>query len=684
MRQKILQVLRENPSGLTLQSLARRLQLLQREKPLLKQKLGELEKRGLVLRVKRLYMLLPETRILRGRVVRVAPTFLFVRPFEKNGPDVFVPGRFAEGAVLGDEVELVWQDVKSRPGPDGKVLRILKSRKNSLVGFYHAWAGRPYFLPQETASSEEIPLTGPLPSALEEGMVVEMGRESRRIVRVLGRLEDPGIDLSLIVSKYDLPEAFSPACLAEAEATALSGLELTEDRVDLREWPAATIDGEDARDFDDAVSIQEQPQGGYLLGVHIADVSFFVQPGSCLDREAFLRGTSIYFPEKALPMLPEKLSCGACSLKPGLDRMTVSVLMDIDEQGLLRKTRIQPSMLRSAARLTYTEVNDFLAGEAAQPDFSGGHLPDLRMMGRLAALLRRNRMTAGSLDFSHPEPRLRYEKGKLVEVEAFLPGEAHGIIEEFMLAANQAVAVYLAAKSVPFVYRIHPPPALKDLKSLKQRLAFFGIGLPEPEKIDTRSLKKAQEQAFNLPEAKFISLQILKSLQLARYSPENIGHFGLGFNLYTHFTSPIRRYPDLMVHRTLKRVWADRGVESPPLDSVSRLCSERERRAEAAENELVQWRIYRFLKSRLGDELTGWVADITSAGLVIELEDLFVTGIILFQDLGGDYFVRDTDVSLKGRSTGKTFHMGERMRVVMAAVDPLQLRLTLIPAETSA
>ncbi len=682
MKQKILQALRENRSGLTFQSLARRLRLLQREKPLLKQKLRKLESRGLVLRVKRQYLLMPETCILRGRVVRVASTFLFVRPFEKNGPDIFVPGRFSEGAVLGDEVELAWEDAGNRPGPSGRVLRILKSRKATLVGFYRARAGRPHFLPQDTPFSEEIPLTGPLPPALEEDMVVEMDRESHRIVRVLGRLEDPGIDLSVIVHKYDLPEAFSTECLAEAAA--VSGLELAENRTDLREWPVATLDGEDARDFDDAVSIQEQPQGGYLLGVHIADVSFFVQPGSCLDREAFLRGTSVYFPEKALPMLPEILSCDACSLKPGMDRMAVSVLMDMDEQGRLRNARILPSIIRSAARLTYTEVNDFLVGEAPLQERFGGSVPDLRQMSRLAALLRRNRVAAGSLDFAHPEPRLRYEKGDLVEVEAFLPGEAHGLIEEFMLAANQAVAAYLSAKSVPFVYRVHPPPALKDLNSLKQRLAFFGISLPEPEKIAARHLQKAQEQAQNLPEAKYVSMQILKSLQLAVYSPENIGHFGLGFSLYTHFTSPIRRYPDLMVHRILKRVWADQEADIRSLDSASRLCSERERRAEAAERELIKWRLFRYLKTCLGDELTGWVADISKAGLVIELEDLFVTGMILYQDLGSDYFVRDSDVSLKGRSTGRTYHLGERVRVILAAVDPLLLRLTLVPAEESA
>jgi ribonuclease R len=680
MVSSILRLLKENTGGLSFHSLARGLQLLQREKPLLKTKLMELEDRGLILRVKRSYFLLPQNRVVRGLVIHVGRTFLFVRLEKGQGPNIYVPARHTGGAVLGDTVELVRSEARTEEGPVGKVLRITKKTKNTVVGIYREVWGRAYMVPYDSPLGEEIPLAVPGPRPAEAGNVIEIDRETRRIVRVLGRPDDPGVDIEVVVRKYDLPDAFSSEVLAEAEAVAGSGFDDLGEREDLRDWTVVTIDGVDARDFDDAVSIQGDGKDCFLLGVHIADVSHFVRSGSSLDREAYRRGTSVYFPEKALPMLPEKLSHEKCSLQPGEDRLAVSVLMDVDATGEVLAARIRPSLIRSAARLTYEMVEKIFAGNAEERKRHPGLIDGLLCMRRLAERMRRHRVESGSLDFSHPEPRLRYQDGVLVAVDAFLPQEAHGLIEEFMLAANQAAAVFLEDREVAFPYRVHPPPALKDLATLRTLLGHFGISLPAPEKVEAFHLQDAQEQLQLRPEGKYLSVQILKSLRLASYESRNSGHFGLGKNIYAHFTSPIRRYPDLVSHRALKHVLTGRAQEDVPLAAVARACSERERRAEEAERELLEWRIYRYLRSRQGDEFPGFVVDINKAGLVVELEDLFVTGMVLFQDMGDDYFERDSEISLKGRHTGTAFVLGDRLRVVLASIEPDLRRMILIPA----
>lgn len=683
MVHKILQLLKEHDGGLSFQSLARGLRLLQREKPLLKKRLMELEDRGLLLRVKRLYFLLPQTRIIRGRVIHVGRAFLFVQPENNSSPDVYVPARHTAGAVMGDTVELVHSEAGSDKGPAGKILRILERSKNSVVGIYRADWGRPYVVPYDSPSREEILLTVPGPAPAEDGEVVEVDRATGGVVQVLGSLEDPGVDLEIMVRKYDLPEEFSAEILAEAEAVARSGFDDPGDRDDLRDWDVVTIDGADARDFDDAVSIREEGTDRLLLGVHIADVSHFVRTGTALDREAYRRGTSVYFPEKALPMLPEVLSNGACSLKPGEDRLAVSVLLDVDLTGEILAARIRPSWIRSAARLTYEEVEKYFAGEGGDPGRRAALFHGLSRMRALAGQMRRSRVKSGSLDFSHPEPRLHYREGILVGVEPFLPKEAHGLIEEFMLGANQAAASFLKDREVAFPYRVHPPPALADLASLRAQLAHFGIFLPPPEKVESCHLQAAQEKAQLRPEGKYLSVQILKSLRLASYASRNSGHFGLGMSLYTHFTSPIRRYPDLLTHRIIKHVLAGEAQDDIPLSAVARVCSERERRAEEAERELLEWRIYRFLRYRLGEEFQGFVVDIRKAGLVVELDGLFVTGLVLYQDLGDDYFERDSEISLKGRRTGKTLALGERLAVILASIEPDARRMLLVPADRS-
>ena len=680
MVQSILRLLRENPEGLGFSTLVRSLRLLQREKPLLKQKLRDLEDRGLILRVKRTYVIVPRTRVFSGRVVRALRRGLQVRPAQAEDLPVFVPARLSQGAAPGDRVELGVRE-EADPGGDavGAILRILERGRPTMMGTYHSSWGRGSLRPFDTPLAEEIPLTEPVARPADPGEVVEVDRETRRIVRVLGRLEDPGVDLQVVIHTHDLPTAFSREALDDAEAAASARDQEPPAREDLRSWRIFTIDGADARDFDDAVSLRTDPTGNLCLGVHIADVSHYVRPGTALDREAYGRGTSVYFPDLTLPMLPEKLSNEVCSLVPGEDRLAVSVLMEIDREGRVQSSSFRPSMIRSDARLTYDEVQAvFEAREEALQEHAT-LVEDLLAMRRLAARMRRNRAASGGLDFSHPEPRLRYEGGRVTGVESFTPLESHGLIEEFMLAANRAVAVFLTEREVPLLYRIHPPPSLKKLSSLKEDLASLGIALPHADKVRASHLQEVQERARSLPAAFWVSVRILRSLKLAAYSPQNSGHFGLGMDAYTHFTSPIRRYPDLLVHRVLKQAIEGKSPGDQPLAQWGRMCSERERRAEDAEKELVEWRIYRFMRSRLGDELWGFVAEISRAGLVVELEDLFVSGIILYQDLGDDYFVPEGGHVLRGRRSGLTFRLGDRLRVSVASVDPEQRRMLLVP-----
>jgi ribonuclease R len=681
MVQSILGLLRRNAEGLSFSALTRSLRLLQREKPLLKQKLRELEDRGLILRVKRTYVIVPQTRVFSGRVARALRRGLQVRPDQAEDSLVFIPARHSQGAVPGDRVELVGSE-ETGPGEEavGTIRRVLERERPTLMGIYSPSRGRGSLRPFDSPLAEEIPLTEPEAQPADPGEVVEVNRETRRIVRNLGRLEDPGVDLQVVIHTHDLPTTFSREALADAETAASAQDFEPPARDDLRSWRVFTIDGADARDFDDAVSLRKTPNGNVCLGVHIADVSHYVRSGTALDREAYDRGTSVYFPEKTLPMLPEKLSNEVCSLVPGQDRLTVSVLMEINQEGRVLNSCFRPSKIRSEARLTYDEVQRIFEGREEALETCAALVNDLREMRRLAARMRRIRVAAGGLDFSHPEPRLCYEEGRLTGIESFTPLESHGLIEEFMLAANRAVAVFLTERNVPLLYRIHPPPSLKKLTALKDDLAHLGIALPQADKVRASHLQAVQERVRGRRDALWVSLRLLRSLKLAAYSPQNLGHFGLGMDAYTHFTSPIRRYPDLLVHRVLKQVIKERKPGDLPLAHWGRICSERERRAEEAEKDLVEWRIYRFMLSRLGDEFGGLVVEISRAGLVVELEDLFVTGIILYQDLGDDYFVPESGYILRGRRSGLTFRLGDRLPVSVASVDPEQRRMLLVPA----
>jgi ribonuclease R len=677
--ERILNLLRRKRQGLNLQNIFKELKVQRKERAKVEAGLKRLEGQGLLRLVKNRFLLPVSSDLIRGTFVTTGRGFGFVTPDGRAGEDIFIPGRFAKNAIQGDVVEVLFKEKGKKGKPEGKVVRILKKEKKKIIGLYTERFGQPYLVPFDTPLSAEIPLTSRGSFFPGPGMIVAADRSSLALVEVFGMPDDPGVDTKVIIQKYGLAVDFSKETLAEAEEVAGKPAALDKDRrLDYRGWTTLTIDGEKAQDFDDAVSIRKLDNGHFLLGVHIADVSHYVEPGAALDREAFERGTSVYFPDVTLPMLPEKLSNDVCSLRPRQDRLTFSVLLEIEESGRVKDAEFHPSMIRTAERLTYTTVFKVFEGDQAEKIKYAHVVPDLLLMRELAGRLRRSRVAEGSLDFDLLEPELIYKEGRLHSIAAFAQNEAHKIIEEFMVAANVAVASFLSRKNIPSLYRVHPRPAVADLEKLKETLAHFKILLPKPDKIESKDLQRAIAAAEGKPEEKSVNVQILRALRLALYSEENEGHYGLAKEEYTHFTSPIRRYPDLAVHRILKEAIRGKSLKIPSLAGTALHSSEQERKAADAEKDLIEWRIYRFLKGKLGEEFTGIVVDIGKAGLLVELDDYFVQGLLAFADLGGDYYWKKSRGVLSGKRTGRTFELGQALRVILVAVDPVLRRMNFI------
>jgi len=681
MVKRVLQLLKKNPAGLGFEGIRSELRVARKDKAKLLEKLKELEGEGLVRRIKGRFVQAPRTGLVKGRFVTVQRGFGFVAPAAEGLEDIFIPARHSKGALQGDDVEVVYQERGKKGKPEGKIVRILKKARKNVLGIYRERSGLSFILPFDSPAPEEFQLKrGPRLSP-KPGMIVEAERDTWRLTAVLGFPDEPGIDTQVVIRKYSLAERFSEAALAEAAAIpgAVPRGEIGK-RKDCRGWRTVTIDGENAQDFDDAVSIERLSGGSFLLGVHIADVSHYVRPETALEADAFERATSVYFPDLTLPMLPEKLSNDLCSLRPGVERLTLSALLEIDNHGGIVRSEFHPSVIRTAARMTYASVFKIFEGDAEERRKYAALVPDLLAMRDLARVLREKRMEEGSLDFDLVEPELVYKEGRLASIVPAGRNEAHRLIEEFMVAANVAVASFLARKGVPSLYRVHPAPSVADLEKLRDVLAGFGLVLPPADRIQSKNLGRVLEMVKGRPEEKFIDVQVLRALKLAVYSDENVGHYGLAKTEYTHFTSPIRRWPDLAVHRVLKRALRKEKSEKMPLASWADHASERERNADEAEKDLLEWRIFRFLKNRLGEEFEGTIVDMTKTGLVVELDDFLVEGVIPYRDIGGDYYDRRGEKTLRGRRTGRAFELGGKVRVVLAACDPVLRRMTFVPA----
>jgi ribonuclease R len=681
MQEEILALLKQKKRGLAFHQIAGSLRVRGREQTRLRRELKLLEGRGAVLKKKDIYLVPQDKTVLRGVFLSTSRRFGFVRRESGEGKDVFVPARHSLGALAGDTVEVVVKEKGMKGKPKGQVVRIVKKGRETLLGVYEEHYGRPFLLPFDSASAEGLPLASRGAQRIAPGMIIEVERDSLAVRNVFGFPDEPGVDIQVVIKRFNLATKFSGEAAEEAESTPrrISAKERS-GRKDYQRWTTVTIDGESAQDFDDAVSIRRLPSGNYLLGVHIADVSHYVRPGSALDRDALARATSVYLPEFTIPMLPEELSNNICSLRGRQLRLTVSVLLEIDRQGRVVKADFHPSLIKTAERMTYTSVFKIFQGDEAETKRYKKLVPDFLLMRELAAVLRRRREAQGSLNFDLLEPELIYREGTLHRVAAFEANEAHHLIEEFMVLANEAVGDCLSQKEVPAMYRVHPPPGLGDIAELKEMLEHFGIMLPKADKVTSKDLQRVLKDVEGKPDQKVIQSRVLRALRLAVYSPENTGHYGLAKKDYTHFTSPIRRYPDLVVHRALKSSLAREKWKIPGLGALALHCSDQERKADEAERELVEWRIFRLLKSKLGDEFEGIIVDITKAGVLVELEDYFVDGLIPYGDLGGDYYRQKSARTLVGRRSGRTFELGQKVTVILAAVDPLARRMTLVLA----
>ena len=611
------------------------------------------------------------------------------RPLE-NGGDIYISPQFMNEAMHGDRVVVRIERIKEGGRAEGRVIRILERANEWIVGRYDRDEnGMGYVVPFDRRVLMDIFIPPGQEGGADPGVMVtvELTRwptSTRnaigRVAEVLGDIDAPGVDTEIIIRKYGIPDAHSPEAVAEAVrmGTSVSERDI-KGRTDFRPVRTVTIDGEHARDFDDAITIEQLPNGHFWLGVHIADVSHYVEEGTALDREAYDRGTSVYFPERAVHMFPSELATGLCSLNPHVNRLVQSCLMEVDRRGSVVRYEFHDGVINSDARMTYTAVNGILTDRdpalmAQYADF----VPMFEQMRELFQILNDARRRRGSIDFDLNEAEVIMDEGGMIEaIIALQRNVAHRLIEEFMLLANETVASYLESVAAPALYRVHEEPDILKVAKFEEFISGFGYSLAAPlNALRPRHFQKLIERIHGKPEEKPIAFLMLRTMQKARYAPENLGHFGLAAQSYTHFTSPIRRYPDLVVHRALRaarhETLSDEAREdwTEELPETARHTSEMERRADDAERELLQWKKVKFMADKVGDEFEGYVTGVAAFGLFIELVEHFVEGLVHVSTMADDYyrFVENAHM-LRGENTHKAYRLGDKVKVQVIRVN---------------
>ena len=625
----------------------------------------------------------------RGRFIGHAKGFGFVAPEEEGMDDVFIPPTATNGALNGDTVLVSISKLKSGDRREGEVIDIIERGNSRIVGEFQANRGFGFVVPDDKKFGTDIFIARNHTLGAVDGhkVVVEItewpdGRHSAAgmITSILGHKNDPGVDILSIIHKHDIDVEFPQEVLDAATAIpdTVSAEEI-EGRRDLRDQLIVTIDGETAKDLDDAVTVTKNDDGTYKLGVHIADVSHYVTDGSTLDREAYDRATSVYLTDRVIPMIPHRLSNGICSLNPQVDRLTLSCEMTIDQNGIVIAHDIFESVINTTERMTYTDVYKIL--EEKDEDLIARYEPLVPMfehMKELSGVLRGRREKRGAVDFDFKESAVVVdENGWPIDVVIRERTVAEKLIEDFMLAANETVAEHVFKAQLPFIYRIHEEPKPEKLQRFFEFITNFGILVKgKGDTVDPKALQEILESVVGKPEYPVISTMMLRSMQQAKYSPESLGHFGLSTEFYTHFTSPIRRYPDLIVHRLLRTYVINNDTSGKTvaywganMESIATHTSERERRAVDAERDTESIKKAQYMSDKIGEEFEGVISSVTNFGMFIELENT-IEGLVHISNLTDDYYNFDErSMSMIGERTARVFRLGDKVTIKVHAVN---------------
>jgi ribonuclease R len=713
---QVLGLLSQTGKPVAVRELARRLDLKGEARRELKAILRRLIADGTIVNIRGARVGLPaRMNLVVGRLSCSAGGYGFVVPERAAGAPrvarsghVYVSAVNLKEAFHGDRV--VARVERTTPkGLEGRIIRILERNLPRIVGRYEESEGRVggYVVPFDRRILHEIFIPAGEAGEARSGEMVaaEMTRPPTatrnphgRVTAVLGHIEDPGVDLKVIMAKYDLPDSFPEEVEQEAGRAPNSvRSEETVGRRDFRGWLTVTIDPADARDHDDAISIERRGDG-WRLAVHIADVAHYVPEGGALDQEAYLRGTSVYFPSRVVPMLPHALSTHICSLVEGEDRLTQTAVLDVDAGGQVVAAEFVDGVIRCAAGLSYQQVQAVLDGDVAQRERHALLVPMLEEMQRAARAMRQRRHERGSLDFDLPAPKLLLDPaGEMIGIASAERLESMRIIEECMLAANEAVAARLVEAEAPALFRVHEPPDVERVEEFCELATSLGYRVPTSvAEIRPEDFQRVLRQIEGKPEEKLVSYLLLRTMKLARYHEENLGHFGLASERYVHFTSPIRRYPDLVVHRALRAlrqsgetavetrgvgsgrvpgpgVWGAGAAQEALREALPQMgveLSERERRAEEAERELIEWKKVRFMAGKVGERFRAYVTGVQSFGLFVELDEIYVQGLVHVSSMSDDYYLFDEKAhTLKGENTRRVYRLGDRADVQLARAD---------------
>ena len=680
-RELVLQVMTDQGIPLSMEQLYILLEISDDEREIFNKRLNAMEREGQIMRNRKNQLCIAEKlHLIAGRIQGHPDGFGFLIP-DNGSEDLFLSPREMSQVLHGDRAMVRMAGLDRKGRPEGKIVEILEHTNKTLVGRVVQGQGVTIVAAEDKRINQDILIPYHLDMGAKVGQVVTVeltaqpsasARPMGKVIQILGNYADSGMEIEIALRKHQLPHVFPPTAIKQAEAfNPLVQATDYKDRIDVRDLALITIDGETARDFDDAVFAE--PQGkGWRLVVAIADVSYYVKPGDALDLEAYDRGNSVYFPRRVIPMLPEALSNGLCSLKPDVERMCMVCDMQVDGLGVVKQYKFYPSIMRSKARMTYTQVFEMLQnpqGELAQE--YAWLMPHAQHLYTLYKLMLAQREKRGAIEFESSETIMIFnDNGKIDRIEAYARNEAHRLIEECMLAANVCAADFLKANEHPALYRIHEGPTPEKLEALRTFMGEFGFGVAGGDTPHAKDYGRLIAQFKGRPDEQLLQTVLLRSMQQAVYSPDNVGHFGLAYDAYAHFTSPIRRYPDLLIHRAIKAVLKGEKYKAGDWSQLGIHCSMTERRADDATRDVNAWLKCYYMQDKIGEVYEGTVAGVTSFGLFVALDGVYVEGLLHVTELGNDYFNFDkARHEMSGERTGVRYRLGDRLTVKVARVD---------------